>query len=127
MTQDDALEGLAVRLTRAAPLFDRLVEHVLAGSDPPPALGVAEQRGAREFLDRFFPEFRRMYGQLLVQHLGPSDAQRSLAALDQEPVQQYFRALQSMEAELCAGLNQLGEKMALALRQRAPAAQRGEV
>lgn len=126
MAQDlEDMARAAVQLTRAAPLFDRLVDHVLAEPSLFAPRGAAEDPALRECLDRFFPEFRRLYGRLLLEHLGPSDAPAVLSALKQESVQRYLRALRDMEPQLCAGLNELGEAMTHALRQRLHEAERG--
>jgi hypothetical protein len=112
----------AVQVTRAAPLFDRLADTLVARirerlegrweSDTGSTL--AELRALRERLDAFFPEFRMLYGGLLVKHLGPEQAPHVIAALEEDSVQRYFRALQDMQAELLGGLERLADRMALA-------------
>jgi hypothetical protein len=111
----------AVQVTRAASLFDRLADHLVqqllarleyraeAGSASAPA----ELAALRERLDSFFPEFRQLYGGLLVKHLGAESA-RVIAALQGDCAQRYFRALQEMQPELVGGLERLGDRMALA-------------
>lgn len=122
-----AVADAAVQITRAAPLFDRLADHLVAQlresyaqEDAEQALAQRADLGAlREKLDAFFPEFRRLYGGLLVKHLGPERAPRVIAALNDESVQLYFRAVQSMEAELQRALERLGERMVFAARAEA--------
>jgi hypothetical protein len=105
--------GAAVQITRAAPMFDHLVEAVLAERTPEGKPAVAG--GAlRERLDWFFPEFRELYFQLLREHLG-ADLTRVLSALSDDSVQLYFRSLQSMQPELRERLQRLGQRMASAL------------
>jgi hypothetical protein len=113
---------IAIQITRAAPLFDRLagavVEHraslcrhqmasgsVCSGSEPDVL---------RERLDWFFPKFRDLYFNLLRQHVG-SDLPEVLAALNDEAVQRYLRALESMQPALLRCLEQLGQEMVSAL------------
>jgi hypothetical protein len=109
----------AVQVTRAAPLFDRLADHLVerlrerlerrAALDP--SLEHAELSALRERLDGFFPEFCALYGGLLVKHLG-AESPRVIAALRDDSAQLYFRALQAMQAELWGGLERLGDRMA---------------
>ncbi|MEO8178969.1 MAG: hypothetical protein ABI895_09070 [Deltaproteobacteria bacterium] len=112
----------AVQVTRAAPLFDRLADNLVARTgdrihnrqQADEVSKHAELRALRERLDAFFPEFRLLYGSLLVKHLGTEQAPRVLAALEDDRVQRYFRALQDMQAELLGGLERLADRMALA-------------
>jgi len=112
----------AVQVTRAAPLFDRLADTLVARTSDrirnrqqtDEVSKHAELRALRERLDAFFPEFRLLYGSLLVKHLGTEQAPRVLAALEDDCVQRYFRALSDMQAELLGGLERLADRMALA-------------
>jgi len=121
-TNIHATAEAAVQVTRAAPLFDRLADTLVARTgdriqNRQESAGVskhAELRALRERLDAFFPEFRLLYGSLLVKHLGTEQAPRVLAALEDDSVQRYFRALQDMQAELFGGLERLADRMALA-------------
>ena len=122
-TDSDMMARTAVQITRAAPLFDQLVNVLLphrhdeiagwsaaeGGKRDPTA---AELSALRERLDGYFPEFSRLYLTLLRQHLGPN-LPVVLAALSNEFVQTYFRALASMEPELISALQKLADKMAL--------------
>lgn len=121
-TNKDMMARTAVQLTRAAPLFDHLVNVLLpqrpdasAGSPTPEGARqdptAAELSAVRERLDGYFPEFSQLYLTLLRQHVGP-DLPAVLAALSNELVQTYFRAVAAMESELIAALQKLGEKMA---------------
>lgn len=112
MTDDHAAAAAtAVRVTRAAALFDRLLATLLAhAAEAAPA---PEQAELRERLDAFFPEFRQLYGGLLVKHIGARSLPSVLAALDAEAVQVYFRALQAMEPELLEGLQLLTQRMTI--------------
>ena len=92
-------------------------DSVTAGSAP----GEASQAELRERLDAFFPEFRQLYGGLLVKHIGPERLPEVLAALDDEAVQLYFRALQAMEPELVGGLQSLSKRMAVVALVEPPA------
>jgi hypothetical protein len=122
-----AVADAAVQITRAAPLFDRLADHLVAqlqdSCEPEDAAQQLAQRsdlrGLRERLDAFFPEFRRLYGSLLIKHLGPERAPQVIAALSDDSVQLYFRALQAMEGELQGALERLGERMVFAARAEA--------
>ena len=119
----------AVQLTRAAPLFESLAETMVARvegrlqssarEDEP--LRAQVLRALRERLDTFYPEFRMLYGGLLVKHLGAEQAPRVLAALEDDSVQDYFRALHEMQSELWGGLECLADRMALALQTEARA------
>src|SRR5262245_63508903 len=98
MTDEEAAAAAAaaVRVTRAAALFDRLIATLLAQPLPSDASGSelapAAQMELRERLDAFFPEFRQLYGGLLVKHIGARCLPSVLAALDSEAVQIYFKA-----------------------------------
>ena len=93
MTDHQTTAAAAVRVTRAAALFDRLVATLLAHLDPAaqdPAApegpgaqdsGGGDQAELRERLDAFFPEFRQLYGSLLLKHIGPSWLPEVLEAL----------------------------------------------
>lgn len=112
----------AVQVTRAAPLFDRLADNLVSQVDanlPSQGPGLPPERGSqlaslREQLDGFFPEFRQLYGGLLLKHIGEERAPVVLAALSDETIQVYFRALKAMEPELIGGLQRLHERMAFA-------------
>jgi hypothetical protein len=112
----------AVQVTRAAPLFDRLADTMVARvEDRLPerhdeSLRAQALRALRERLDAFYPEFRMLYGGLLVKHLGPEQAPRVLAALEDDSVQHYFRAVHEMQPELWGGLERLADRMALAVQ-----------
>lgn len=112
----------AVQVTRAAPLFDRLADNLVSqvdanltshGAGAPPEKS-SQLASLREQLDGFFPEFRQLYGGLLVKHIGEERAPVVLAALSDETIQVYFRALKAMEPELIGGLQSLHERMAFA-------------
>ena len=71
----------AVRVTRAARIFDAMVGALVwrvrkAMSVPDRADEETEAsfRALRERLDAYFPEFRNIYGQLLVEQLGETHA-----------------------------------------------------
>jgi len=121
-TNIHATAEAAVQVTRAAPLFDRLADTLVARTgdriqNRQESDGLskhAELRALRERLDAFYPEFRMLYGTLLVKHLGTEQAPRVIAALEDDCVQRYFRALQDMQAELLGGLERLADRMALA-------------
>ncbi|HEU4576706.1 MAG TPA: hypothetical protein VFS67_00530 [Polyangiaceae bacterium] len=117
----DVSARAAIQITRAAPLFDRLVDAVLdhrtsrvstrpaaAGHDP------AQLVALRERLDWFFPQFRDLYFELLREQLG-SDLSSVLGALKEEQVQRFLRALESMRPALLCGMQRLGREMSNAL------------
>ena len=112
----------AVQVTRAAPLFDRLADTMVARvEDRLPerhdeSLRAQALRALRERLDAFYPEFRMLYGGLLVKQLGAEQAPRVLAALEDDSVQHYFRAVHEMQSELWGGLERLADRMALAVQ-----------
>ena len=117
----------AVQVTRAAALFDRLADNLieqlrerLERREIDPASRHAQLRQLRERLDGFFPEFRQLYGGLLVKHLG-LESGRVLAALQGEPAQLYFRAVQAMQGELQGALECLCDRMSLAAQLATPA------
>jgi hypothetical protein len=132
MTDHQTTAAAAVRVTRAAALFDRLVATLLAHLEPAgQEPDMASQEGAsldpgahaelRERLDAFFPEFRQLYGSLLVKHIGARSLPSVLEVLHSEAVQVYFRALQAMEPELIGGLQQLTKRMAVVASAGSPA------
>lgn len=132
MTDLQTTAATAVRVTRAAALFDRLVATLLAHVDPaeqdPAATEAAAQDPSaggqaelRERLDAFFPEFRQLYGSLLVKHIGAQWLPGVLEVLRSDAVQVYFRALQAMEPELIGGLQKLTKRMAVVASAGSPA------
>lgn len=114
----------AVQVTRAAPIFDRLAATMVARVEDrlqrreqnDESLRVQALRALRERLDAFYPEFRMLYGGLLVKHLGTEQAPQVLAALEDDSVQHYFRALHEMQSELWGGLERLADRMAMAVQ-----------
>ncbi|MEO8184160.1 MAG: hypothetical protein ABI895_35520 [Deltaproteobacteria bacterium] len=118
----DVCPQAAIQITRAAPLFDRLagavVEHRASLATHQCAGGLvgtgSERDLLRERLDWFFPKFRDLYFNLLRQHVG-SDLPEVLAALSDETIQQYLRALEAMQPALLHCLEQLGQEMVSAL------------
>lgn len=109
----------AVRVTRAARIFDAMVSALLwrvrkAMSVPDRADEETEAsfRALRERLDAHFPEFRDIYGQLLVDQLGEAHADGVLAHLEAPPLQAYFRASAAIEAELSVAGTELMRAMA---------------
>jgi len=108
----------AVRVTRGARIFDALVAALLwrvrkAMSVPDQADEETEAsfRALRERLDAHFPEFRDIYGNLLVERLGAAHADGVLAHLETPPLQAYFRASAAIESELSAAGAQLVRAM----------------
>ena len=118
----DVCPHTAIQITRAAPLFDRLagavVEHRSSLSRHRIAAGSpcndSDHVLLRERLDWFFPKFRDLYFNLLRQHVG-SDLPDVLAALSDETIQRYLRALESMQPALLRCLEQLGQEMVSAI------------
>ena len=110
----------AIQLTRASPLFDRLVdavlEHRTSRATTSPATAGSGPSGPvlRERLDWFFPQFRDLYFDLLREQLGP-DLSPVLGALRDERVQRFLRALEAMRPALLQGMQQLGREMMNAL------------
>ena len=116
-----SLEHDAVRLTHATKLFDATAEHLLwrlrvAMYIP----SVADESTEREFLrlreklDDYFPEFRELFGGLLVERLGAhaADVLRGLAG---EELQLYFQASDRIRRDVEAGLNELSRAMQAAV------------
>jgi hypothetical protein len=121
----------AIQITRAAPLFDRLVDAVLDHrtsrvSTRPATAGddSAQLAALRERLDWFFPQFRDLYFELLREQLG-NDFSSVLGALEDERVQRFLRALERMRPALLSGMQQLGREMANALEASGFSACRG--
>lgn len=120
----DVSARAAIQITRAAPLFDHLVDAVLEHRTSrvrtrPAAAGNAQSDAARldalrERLDWFFPQFRDLYFELLREQLGP-DLSIVLDALRDERVQRFLRALETMHPALLHALQQLGREMTHAL------------
>ena len=112
----------AIQITRAAPLFDRLVDAVLEHrtsrvSTRPAAAGPndpAQLAALRERLDWFFPQFRELYFELLREQLG-ADLSSVLDALKEERVQRFLRALEALHPALLSSMQQLGREMLVAL------------
>jgi len=122
----DPCARTAVQITHAAPLFDRLAEAVvehhtsLDASQRGAALGSEANDRAdalRERLDWFFPQFRDLYFNLLLQHIG-AELPAVLRALNDESVQRYLRALEAMRPALLRALQQLGREMSSSLDPR---------
>jgi hypothetical protein len=99
-----------VELTRAASLFDRLANGI-ATMPHARADGSSADATVRERLDGLFPKFRALYGGLLVKHIGPDQVNDVLRALDNRAVRSYLVALEKMEPELIAGLQDLTREM----------------
>lgn len=123
----DPTAEAAVRVTRAAALFDRLADDLveqlrrrLERSERSAAQRTEQLRRLRERLDAFFPEFRQLYGGLLLEHLG-HDGERVIAELQNDTAQRYFRAVQAMQGELQRGLERLSDRMSLAAQLATPA------
>lgn len=117
----DVSARAAIQITRAAPIFDRLVDAVLEHrTSCIPTRSAAAGHGAapvellRERLDWFFPQFRDLYFNLLCEQLGP-ELSPVLDALQEERVQRFLRSLESMHPALLRGMQQLGREMAAAL------------
>lgn len=112
----------AIQITRAAPLFDRLANAVVEHCASLPTQRIADNsvcHGSaanvlRERLDWFFPKFRDLYFNLLRQHVG-AELPEVLAALSDDTIQRYLRALESMQPALLHCLEQLGQEMVSAL------------
>jgi len=130
----DVSARAAIQITRAAPLFDRLVDAVLehrtsrATTRPAAATPLAQNDPAqldalRERLDWFFPQFRDLYFELLREQLG-ADLSPVLSAMKDERVQRFLRALDTMRPALLCSLQQLGREMTNAL-EASSAARRG--
>jgi hypothetical protein len=108
MTTDP--KSTLVQLTRAAVIFDQIADNLIAGvrqamGVPAPAEPEVEQEFAflRGSLDEFFPEFRELFGGLVVKYVG----QEQLA-------QRYLRAAHGIDAELQQHLGRLSQQMLLA-------------
>jgi hypothetical protein len=118
----EALETRTVRACRAAPLFDRAADQLIASVRQ--AMGVPEQAEAeveQEFaglratiVAQFLPEFRKFYTGLLLQQLGPA-ASVVLGALENEPVQAYLAAAEQIEVGVNAALRELTGAISAAL------------
>lgn len=116
----DPLSAL-VQITRAASIFDRIADDLIAGVRH--AMGVplrADVEVEEEFaflrasLNEFLPEFRQLYGGLLVKHLGWEQVPEVLEGLESEVAQRYLGAVQGIEAELQQHLGRLSQEMLLA-------------
>jgi hypothetical protein len=121
----DVSARAAIQITRAAPLFDRLVDAVLehrtsrattspAAANPLAQADPAQLDALRERLDWFFPQFRDLYFELLREQFG-TDLSLVLGALKEERVQRFLRALDTMRPALLRGMQQLGREMTNAL------------
>jgi hypothetical protein len=121
MRDIDHLPRMAVQVTRAARLFDGVASALLPQQPRPgatiPGYGCesVERSQLRERLDQFFPEYRQLYFDMLQRRLG-SSLPAVLAALNNELIQSYFRALESMERELIHELQQLAQRMASSIQ-----------
>ncbi|MET0410853.1 MAG: hypothetical protein ABW217_06135 [Polyangiaceae bacterium] len=130
--QIDAARTL-VQVTQAARVFDRLVETLLEqlrisqpepfsrevtlGQDGALAISDADFVAARERMDALYPEFQRLYGGLLLEHLGHEHVDEVLQLLRSEPMQHYFRARRQMEQALVDGMGALSQKLSDAMYQ----------
>jgi hypothetical protein len=117
-TDFDSAARAAVQITRAAPLFDQLVDVLLshaalAACASNPKDGAAHQarlRATRDRLDAHYSEFQGLYFQLLRKYIGER-LPAVLDALNNDLVQVYIKAQKSMEHELISELERLAEKM----------------
>jgi hypothetical protein len=118
--------ALAVQLTRAATIFDGIANGLTAQVRH--AMGVTKRADPdleqellrlRARLDELYPEYRQLFGGLLLDHIGREHVPSVLAALGAEPVQEYFRAVPRMDAELQSLLIDLAQRMSRAARQTA--------
>jgi hypothetical protein len=116
---DDSRNGRIVLVTRAATIFDAVVNALLgrvrqAMSVPEVASEATEAqfRELREKLDAFFPEFRNMYGSLLSQSLGERHVDAVLAGLEAPALQAFFGVSVQIDAELRSASNDLMREMA---------------
>jgi hypothetical protein len=112
-----------VQLTRAASIFDRVADGLVARVRG--AMAVPEQADAdieQEFtalrakLDAFFPEFRELFAGLLVRHVGEEELPLVLSGLSSEVAQRYFRATGKIEADMQLQLVELSQRMGVALQ-----------
>jgi hypothetical protein len=118
--------ALAVQLTRAATIFDGIANGLIAqvrraAGVPELADPETEQELARlrAQLDELYPEYQQLFGGLLLDHIGREHAPSVLAALHAEPIQEYFRAVPRMHAELQSLLVELAQRMSRAAGQTA--------
>lgn len=112
---------LTVQLTRAAGIFDGLANALIAQMRRAMAVPlIARVEVERELtrlrarLDGFFPEYQQLFGGLLLGHIGPEHTASVLAALRNEVVQEYFRAVPRMDLELQGILVDLARRMSRA-------------
>ena len=112
-----------VQLTRAANIFDRVADGLVAQvraamAVPAQADAEIEQEFAalRAKLDAFFPEFRELFGSLLVRHVGQEHLPAVLAGLSTEPAQHYLRAASKIDEEMQAQMAQLSQSMLAAVQ-----------
>jgi hypothetical protein len=110
-----------LQLTRAAALFDQIADGLIAGvrramSVPSPADPDIEQEFAflRGSLDAFFPEFRQLFGGLVLKYVGEEHLPGVLDALRSELAQRYLLAAPRIDAELQQHLGRLSQEMLLA-------------
>lgn len=121
-TSRETLEARAVRLTRAAPLFDSVADQLIISVRR--AMGVPDQAepevegefaALREtFNQQFLPEFSKMYATLLLQQLG-SATSVVLRALEGAPAQAYLGVAQQIEADVNTALREYVASIAAAL------------
>ena len=114
----------AVQLTRAATIFDGIANGLIAqvrraaGVPERAAPAIEQELGRlRAQLDELYPEYQQLFGGLLLDHIGREHAPSVLAALRAEPIQEYFRAVPRMDAELQSLLVELAQRMSRAVRQ----------
>jgi len=104
---DDLARAIMAHNGMAA-AFDTLLERVLAElraalAVPPDAVDdVVEEefRVVRQRLRRFRPRHEERCAQLLREHIAPADLPAVAAALQDEAVQAYFRAMRAVQEEL---------------------------
>jgi len=117
----ESLVSRTVRLSHVAPRFNAMADQLVlnlrrAMGVPDRAEDDVEQefRALRGSLDAFFPEFERIYSELLLAYVGRA-APVVLSRLENVDVQAYLRVADRIDAEIAQALQALLPRIGAAL------------
>jgi hypothetical protein len=117
----DSFESRAVRLGGATPQFQRMADDLVRQVRR--AMGVPDQAepevelefaGLRQSLDAFYPEFTKIFADLLASYLGHAGSV-ALTSLENEVVQAYVQVAEQIEDDVAVVLHGYVPRISAAL------------